>query len=188
MILISNLPNLLTIFRILIVPIIYVLFFASDQVLGRLLCLILFILGMTTDYFDGYVARKYDLETRLGQILDPIADKILVSSCLIILASQSYASVILSILIISREFFVSGLRESMPALKFRLKVTILSKIKTTCQMFAIAVLFFASLEGDFIEGDFASDLITFGNYLLLIVTIISLFTAMIYVRKIIRYR
>ena len=135
--------NFITIARILLAPII--LFFL---VFGNyFVCIILFFLAGLTDYFDGYLARKYNAESQIGEILDPIADKILIVFLLIGLSVQldSFLMAFLSSLIIAREIGIAALRDysSRKNISDRTKVTYLAKIKTSLQLFSIGSYLFA---------------------------------------------
>ena len=139
----TNFINFITIARILLAPII--LFFL---VFGNyFVCIILFFLAGLTDYFDGYLARKYNAESQIGEILDPIADKILIVFLLIGLSVQldSFLMAFLSSLIIAREIGIAALRDysSRKNISDRTKVTYLAKIKTSLQLFSIGSYLFA---------------------------------------------
>lgn len=135
--------NLLTAIRILLAPVI--LFFLIFE--EYLLCTLLFFLAGISDYFDGYLARKYNAESQLGEILDPIADKILVVFILIGLSVNlhSYLIAVMSSFIISRELGVSALRDyaARNNISHKTKVTLLAKLKTTIQLFTIMLYLFA---------------------------------------------
>ena len=112
---------------------------------ARWLALFLFIGASVTDYFDGYLARAWQQTSNIGRMLDPIADKLLVSTCLLLLAADTDRTIAgwslwAAIIILCREILVSGLREYLAALKVSVPVTRLAKWKTTIQMFAIGFL------------------------------------------------
>jgi cardiolipin synthase len=144
-----NIPNLLTYGRILAVPLIVVCFYLEGRLessdFARWLALFLFVLASVTDYLDGYLARIWKQTSNIGRMLDPIADKLLVSTCLMLLAADPVEtihgwSLWAAIVILCREILVSGLREYLAELKVSLPVTRLAKWKTTIQMVAIAFL------------------------------------------------
>ncbi len=144
-----NIPNLLTYGRIFAVPAIVLCFFVEGRLqssdFARWSALGLFILASVTDYLDGYLARIWQQTSNIGKMLDPIADKLLVSTCLILLAADSEGTIAgwtlwAAIIILCREILVSGLREYLAALKVSVPVTRLAKWKTTLQMFAIGFL------------------------------------------------
>jgi cardiolipin synthase len=138
----TNLPNLLTFGRIVAVPAL-ALTYMLDGDIGRWLSLLIFIAASITDYFDGYLARVWQQQSALGRMLDPIADKLLVATSLLLLASDGTVarwSLLAAIVILSREILVSGLREFLAELRVSVPVTRLAKWKTTLQMVAIGFL------------------------------------------------
>ena len=149
--LLLSVPNLLTYARILAVPLVVLCFYlegslqtqerSSDWV--RWTALGIFIAASVTDYFDGYLARAWNQSSSIGRMLDPIADKLLVSACLLVLAADGTIagwSTWAAVIILSREILVSGLREYLAELKVSVPVTKLAKWKTTAQMVAIGFL------------------------------------------------
>tara|TARA_B100001057_G_scaffold253951_1_gene254215 strand:+ start:620 stop:1168 length:549 start_codon:yes stop_codon:yes gene_type:complete len=136
----TNFINLLTLSRIFLATVIFILLMSSD---GYLIALILFFIAGITDYFDGYLARKYNAVSQMGEILDPIADKILILFVLFALSInlQSYLIGFISSLIITREIWVGALRDmnSRNNKSDITKVTFLAKIKTTIQLFTISI-------------------------------------------------
>lgn len=104
-----NIPNLLTLLRIALAPV-FMFFFVIDQFPAKLVGLLLFIVAALTDLADGYLARKFGVTTGFGKFMDPLADKILVSSAFISFIAMNYLSPIPVILIIGREFLITGLR------------------------------------------------------------------------------
>ena len=138
-----KIPNILTIGRILIVPI-FVLTFFIPGFFGDLIPFFLFVLASFTDYLDGLLARLFKEESRLGELLDPIADKIIVAAALILLVMNGTIKnfeVIAAIIILTREILVSGLREFLAKVSIDMPVSNLAKLKTFIQMLAIAILF-----------------------------------------------
>jgi cardiolipin synthase len=137
-----NLPNILTYGRILAVPgVMFCLYFPGNT--ARWIALGIFIVAAITDFFDGYLARAWQQQSRLGQMLDPIADKLLVAVCLLLLAGKGDIggwSMIAAAIILCREILVSGLREFLAVLRVSVPVTRLAKWKTTVQLVAIALL------------------------------------------------
>ena len=133
-------PNILTILRIASAPIL-VIILLSNEMNMVILGLVIFIISSITDFLDGYLARSFNQLSKLGKILDPIADKLLITCALISLISNNIIQdihVIAATLIIIREIFISGLREYIRGSV--LKVTFLAKVKTTVQMIAIILL------------------------------------------------
>ena len=143
-----SLPNLLTYGRIVAVPLIVACFFFETRVLtggdwARWIALGIFIAASVTDYLDGYLARAWNQASNIGKMLDPIADKLLVSVCLLLLAAFGTIKgwvIWAAVIILCREILVSGLREYLAALHVSVPVTWLAKWKTTLQMVAIGFL------------------------------------------------
>jgi cardiolipin synthase len=137
-----SLPNILTYLRILAVPLVAASFHIEGDA-GRWLAFGLFCFASVTDYFDGYLARLWAQQSSLGRMLDPIADKLLVSVSLLVLAGEGTIggwSMWAAVIILMREIFVSGLREFLAELKVSVPVTRLAKWKTTIQLVAIGFL------------------------------------------------
>ncbi|SIT83131.1 CDP-diacylglycerol--glycerol-3-phosphate 3-phosphatidyltransferase [Pontibaca methylaminivorans] len=139
-----TLPNILTVLRLLAAPGLAVMFLYFHRPWADWFALMLFVGAAVTDWFDGHLARSWKQETRLGTMLDPIADKAMVIIALMVIVGYSSMSawlVLPATVIVFREVFVSGLREFLGNVAGTLKVTRLAKWKTTVQMIAIAVLF-----------------------------------------------
>jgi len=139
-----NIPNILTLLRLIAAPGVAVMFLYFTRPYADALAMVLFIAAAVTDWFDGYLARAWGQETKLGAMLDPIADKAMVVIALMVIVAFSSWSpwlVLPATVILFREVFVSGLREYLGDVSGTLKVTRLAKWKTTTQMVAIAVLF-----------------------------------------------
>ena len=166
--------NLLTFSRILLAAIIFLLLMSSD---GYLLALILFFVASITDYFDGYLARKYNAVSELGEVLDPIADKILIVFVLFGLAVNlsSYLIAFIGALIITREIWVGALRD-LNARNNRgdaTKVTFLAKIKTTTQLLTISIYLLALSTNNML-------LIVIADIFLFISLFITIYTGYLY--------
>ena len=139
-----NLPNLLTILRLLAAPGVAIMFLYFNRPWADWFALVLFLGAAITDFVDGYLARAWKQESRFGAMLDPIADKAMVIIALLVIIGFSSWSpwlVLPATMIVFREVFVSGLREFLGPTAKELKVTNLAKWKTTVQMVAIATLF-----------------------------------------------
>jgi cardiolipin synthase len=143
-----SLPNLLTLSRILAVPILVFLLWRPSPVDYAVTFVLYCIVGIT-DYLDGYLARAQGLTSRLGQFLDPIADKIMVAAVLMMLISSRKANpvpeiaslnIIAALIILLREIIVSGLREYLAGLQVSVPVSALAKWKTTAQLIALGAL------------------------------------------------
>jgi cardiolipin synthase (CMP-forming) len=143
----SALPNILTYARIAAVPVVVGCMYWQAILNGglwlRWVALVIFIAAGVTDFFDGYFARIWGQQSSLGRMLDPIADKLLVASCLLMLAADGIIhgwTLWAAIVILCREILVSGLREYLAALRVSVPVTKLAKWKTTVQLVAIGFL------------------------------------------------
>ena len=139
---ITTLPNLLTLLRIvMIVPLVGAFFLAGD--FANWVALAVFVLAAITDFFDGYLARARNEMSEFGRFLDPVADKLLVAAALFMLAAFDRITawtIIPALIILCREFMISGLREYLAGHEFVLRVSRLAKWKTTIQMVAIGIL------------------------------------------------
>lgn len=141
-----NIPNILTILRLLAAPGLVVMFLYFARPWADWFALVLFLVAAITDFFDGYLARLWKQESRVGAMLDPIADKAMVVIALLVITGYSGMDpwlILPATAIVFREVFVSGLREYLGNASRLLAVTKLAKWKTTAQMVAIAVLFAA---------------------------------------------
>ena len=179
-----KIPNILTIGRIIIVPFFVISFFLPGFY-GEIIPFLLFILASFTDFLDGLLARLYKEESKLGELLDPIADKIIVSAALILLVMngtiQNY-EVIAAIIILTREILISGLREFLAEVQIKIPVSSLAKGKTFIQMFSIAIL---------LTGETGNKIINFEDYnaqtmgiiLLWLSAFLTLYTGYDYVRR-----
>lgn len=141
-----NLPNFLTILRLAAAPGVVIMFLYFNRPWADWFALVLFVLAALTDFLDGYLARAWKQESKLGTMLDPIADKAMVIIALLVITGFSGMNpwiLLPATLIMFREVFVSGLREFLGDTAGTLKVTKLAKWKTTAQMVGIALLFAA---------------------------------------------
>lgn len=184
-----SVPNILTYARIVAVPaVVACLYWADIRDAGlwlRWVALAIFISAAVTDFLDGYFARIWGQHSNFGRMLDPIADKLLVASCLLMLAADGTVkgwSVWAAIIILCREILVSGLREYLAVLRVSVPVTRLAKWKTTAQLVAIGFLL-AGRAGDQILP--ATTLI--GLTLLWVSAIVTLYTGWDYFRAGVRH-
>ena len=179
-----KIPNRLTIGRIILVPIFIGTFYLPGA-LGDWMPFFIFVLASFTDFLDGLLARLYKEESKLGELLDPIADKIIVASALILLVMDDTIKdfeIVAAIIIMTREILISGLREFLAKVQIAMPVTNLAKFKTFIQMFAIAAL---------LTGNSGNKLVNFGDYnahsigiiLLWVAAFLTLYTGYDYVRK-----
>ena len=152
-----KIPNILTIGRIIIVPF-FVFAFYLPGFYGDVIAFALFIVASFTDFLDGLLARMFKEESKLGELLDPMADKIIVAAALILLVMNGTIKnyeVIAAIIILTREILISGLREFLAKGQIKLPVTNLPKLKTFLQMFSIAIL---------LTGETGNRIINFQDY------------------------
>jgi cardiolipin synthase (CMP-forming) len=152
-----NIPNVLTYGRILIIPLVAGLLMwpgERNDDTARWIALFLFIVAAVTDFFDGFLARRWHLTSSLGRMLDPIADKVLVAVVLLVLSADGIlfgGHIWAAIIILSREVLVSGLREYLGQLRVSVPVTRIAKYKTTVQLVALGFLI-AGPAGDKLFG------------------------------------
>lgn len=156
-----NIPNILTVFRLLCAPGIALVFLFLPHPVADWLALGLFVGASLTDFVDGYIARAWNQMSRFGAMLDPIADKAMVVTALVVLAMNFGPTPLIifpAAFILLRETFVSGLREFLGTTAGLLKVTKLAKWKTTAQMVAIAILLSYGLFSHYVGmGSFGMD-------------------------------
>ena len=177
-------PNYLTIGRIIFVPV-FVFAYYLPGFYGDVIPFALFVIASFTDFLDGLLARMYKEESKLGELLDPIADKIIVATALILLVMDGTIKnyeVIAAIIILTREILISGLIEFLAKGKINLPVSNLAKAKTFLQMFAISAL---------LTGETGNKIINFQDYnaqtigiiLLWLSAFLTLYTGYDYLRK-----
>lgn len=174
----TSLPNMLTLLRILVIPPIVALFFWEGS-LVRWSMFGLYLLACVTDYFDGYAARSMNQISKLGRFLDPIADKLLVASIILMLVASGQVTgidIIACLIILLREITVSGLREFLAELQVGMPVSKLAKWKTTIQMLALGFLVVGPAE----TGPIPADMI--GLVLLWIAAALTVVTGFDYLR------
>ncbi|WP_398471290.1 CDP-diacylglycerol--glycerol-3-phosphate 3-phosphatidyltransferase [Tardiphaga sp.] len=184
-----TLPNILTYARIAAVPVVVGCIYWQSSMDGplwlRWVAVAIFIAAAITDFLDGYYARIWNQQSSFGRMLDPIADKLLVASCLLMLASDATINrwtLWAAIVILCREILVSGLREYLAGLRVSVPVTQLAKWKTAAQLVAIGFL----LAGE--AGDVLFGYVTFtGIVLLWISAIVTLYTGYDYFRAGVRH-
>jgi cardiolipin synthase len=176
----TTLPNILTLSRIVAVPLVIASFYIDGD-LGNWLGFAIFAVACVTDFFDGYVARAWAQQSHFGRLLDPIADKLLVSAILLMLAGTDRISgfaILPAVVILCREILVSGLREFLASAQVRLPVSRLAQWKTTVQMLALGFLLVGTAGPMF--GPFSTTEIGIAG--LWIAAIITLYTGYDYLR------
>jgi cardiolipin synthase len=184
-----SLPNILTYGRIAAIPVVVGCIYWQSILDGplwlRWVALFVFISAAVTDFFDGYFARVWGQQSSLGRMLDPIADKLLVAACLLMLAAGETVhgwTLLAAVIILCREILVSGLREYLAELQVSVPVTRLAKWKTTAQMVAIGFL----IAGE--AGDEVVPVVSqIGILLLWLSALVTLYTGYDYMRAGLRY-
>jgi cardiolipin synthase len=183
------LPNILTYGRIAAVPIVVGCMFSQDILHGglwlRWVALAVFIAAGISDFLDGYLARMWSQQSALGRMLDPIADKLLVASTLLMLAAESTIhgwTLLAAIIILCREILVSGLREYLAELRVSVPVTRLAKWKTTLQLVAVGFLIAGEAGEAIMPG-----VIRIGIVLLWLSALLTLYTGWDYLRASLRH-
>ena len=160
--------------RIAVIPVLVGSFYLDDPIMGSHIAFVTFALASITDFFDGYLARKHNVQSDLGTLLDPIADKFLVLASLLMLiaiGTLSGFNVVAAIIILGREILVSGLREFLANSSIKLPVTQLAKWKTTIQMVAIGFLIAGPAGPSLIPGSIVIGIV--GLWAAAIITVIT---------------
>jgi CDP-diacylglycerol--glycerol-3-phosphate 3-phosphatidyltransferase/cardiolipin synthase len=174
------LPNLLTYGRLIAVPVVAGLLLWTNEHWMRWIALGVFTAAGVTDFFDGYLARIWKQQSPLGQMLDPIADKLLVATTLLVVCANQTLSgwtIWAAIIILCREILVSGLREYLAELKVRLPVSTIAKWKTALQLFALG-FFIAGPAGEAV----LPGTINIGSSLLWVAAVLTLYTGFDYMQ------
>jgi cardiolipin synthase (CMP-forming) len=175
-----SLPNILTYARVAAVPLVAGFMFWPQEPWARWTALAIFIAAAVTDFFDGYLARAWAQQSSLGRMLDPIADKLLVSAAILMLVANqtiSGATLWAAIVILCREILVSGLREYLAELRVPVPVTAVAKWKTTVQLVALAFLIVGPSGEAILPGSIRT-----GIVLLWIAAILTLYTGWDYMK------
>lgn len=173
-----TIPNILTLIRIILMPILVCVFSTNINEQNYVAAGII-VVACLTDFLDGWIARRFDQKSILGMIFDPIADKLMLTVVLILLIRRypDFTLVILSILLLAREFIVAGIREALAIItkKMTLPVSMFGKVKTTLQMIAIVILvaYYAQLPILVYQ---------IGFYILCIATLMSLYSMYTYIK------
>ncbi len=142
-----NLPNLLAFFRILLAPLMFFMLVNAPEIFTQIhiswinyFAALIFVIASVTDFFDGFIARSWDQKTKLGAILDPLADKMLILAAFLGLMMLGRASAWAVYLILIREFFITGFRVVMASDGVEVAASMAGKVKTVSQMFAVGFL------------------------------------------------
>lgn len=184
-----NTPNKLTLSRIILSPI-FMVFFLMENVYCRALSLLIFAVAALTDLWDGYLARKYGIETNFGKFMDPLADKILTTTVFISFLALGYVKAWMVMSIIIREFSITGLRSLAAYRGVVISPTASAKFKTVLQMVTIvAILLYINLkailpalgyEGDFFELVLVIQIF---DWMMLVTTVVTILTGIDYLIK-----
>ena len=180
-----SLPNLLTYGRVLAVPVVVMCMFWPEEFWMRWTALGIFALAAITDFLDGYLARIWEQQSSLGRMLDPIADKLLVAACLMMLVADRTIhgwSIWAAIVILSREILVSGLREFLAELRVSVPVSTIAKWKTTVHLVSVGFLIAGQAGETVLPGN-----VTIGIVLLWIAALLTLYTGYDYFKAGIRH-
>ena len=180
-----SIPNLLTYGRVVAVPIVVGLMFWPEENWARWTALGIFAVAAVTDFFDGYLARVLSQHSTLGRMLDPIADKLIVSACLMMLVADrgiTGVSLWTAIVILCREILVSGMREFLAELHVGVPVSTVAKWKTTMQLVAIGFLIAGPAGEEVLPGT-----TMIGLVLLWIAALLTLYTGWDYLRAGMKY-
>ncbi|OOZ43684.1 CDP-diacylglycerol--glycerol-3-phosphate 3-phosphatidyltransferase [Solemya velum gill symbiont] len=173
-----NLPNILTLLRILLIPVLVFVFF-QEQPWARLAAAIIFIVAALTDWFDGYLARQLEQTSKFGAFLDPVADKLIVAAALVLLVSADprVGVTVAAVVIVGREITISALREWMAELGGRttVAVSMIGKFKTAAQMIAISLMLWQS-------DLFGLPIYQLGLVLLYIAAVLTIWSMIAYLR------
>ena len=168
-----NLPNKITIFRMCMIPVFLVFYLIDTIPANNVIAVTIFIIACLSDALDGHIARKYNLVTNFGKFMDPLADKLLVCTALICFLAQDTIPLLVVIVIIAREFIISGFRQVASDAGLVLAASYWGKFKTAAQMVMCVLLilhldyaWFSTLEIIFIWLSFALTVISMMDYLL----------------------
>ncbi|MFZ6848464.1 CDP-diacylglycerol--glycerol-3-phosphate 3-phosphatidyltransferase [Undibacterium sp. RuRC25W] len=177
-----NFPILLTWLRVALIPLVVGVFYLPDTWLDPfqkgLASTLIFIVAAVTDWFDGFLARRWNQTSSFGAFLDPVADKLMVAGALLVLVQLDRVNAVIAFVIIGREITISALREWMALIGASKSVAVssLGKIKTAAQMLAIPMLLYY-------DTLFGVDMVLPGSWLLLIAAVLTVWSMFYYLRK-----
>jgi len=175
----EKIPNFLTMARVALIPILILSFYFEHSITKseyQIITVSIFIIAAITDYFDGYLSRLWKVESKIGALMDPIADKLIVTTALALLIDANNAHIIPAIGILCREIFISGLREFLAETKVNMPVSWLAKWKTGLQMLAIMILLLSSRTPDSIVS-------IVGSVMLWIAFFLTIYTGWLYFKS-----
>lgn len=171
----TNIANKITLFRVLSVPVIMVLLY-QDTYATDIISLVLFIISSISDFLDGYIARKYNLITDFGKIVDPVADKIAITSVMLILIQLGRLDAWIVAVIVSRDLLIEGLRSMASSKGMIIAAGQWGKIKTVFHMIAVSLLICNT-------DVFSINMIILGNILIYVSMVLSIYSAYIYIKE-----
>ncbi|CAB3794980.1 CDP-diacylglycerol--glycerol-3-phosphate 3-phosphatidyltransferase [Paraburkholderia caffeinitolerans] len=181
-----NIPILLTWLRIVLIPLVVGVFYLPETVLSpmhqNIAAMVIFVLAALTDWFDGYLARKWNQTSSFGAFLDPVADKLMVTAALLVLVHLQRLDAAIALVIVGREIAISALREWMAQIGASKSVAVnqLGKFKTACQMVAIPMLlFYAPLT---IGGHTLFDSRVWGTWLVYVAAVLTIWSMLYYMK------
>ncbi len=172
----NNIPNFFTLTRIFLIPILVGSFYLGG-IWTKYVATCIFVFASITDYIDGKLARTLNAQTSFGRMLDPIADKMVIITTLVMLVDQKIAPILPILAIICREIFVSGMREYLATKSITIKVNFLGKIKTTLQIIAIILLLLGSEGTNIIYAQYI------GKIVLWVAAILTIISGYVYLRE-----
>lgn len=181
-----NFPTLLTLLRIILTPL-FLFFIFSDGIVFKIIALIVYIIASLTDHYDGYYARKLGAVSKLGRFLDPLADKILVSSALFAFNILGFIQLWIVIIIVFRDFLITGLRSYALFKNQQIVTTYIAKVKTTVQMVSVFIIFVILIakhhaleSGNGLNIILFLERIHFVNVLMFVVAMLTVYTGIHY--------
>ncbi|MBN3809012.1 CDP-diacylglycerol--glycerol-3-phosphate 3-phosphatidyltransferase [Paraburkholderia sp. Ac-20347] len=181
-----NIPILLTWLRIVAIPLVVGVFYLPQSMLSpmhqNVAAMWIFILAALTDWFDGYLARKWNQTSSFGAFLDPVADKLMVTAALLVLVHLQRLDAVIALVIVGREIAISALREWMAQIGASKSVAVnqLGKFKTACQMVAIPMLlFYAPLT---LDGKTLFDSRVWGTWLIYVAAVLTIWSMLYYMK------
>jgi CDP-diacylglycerol--glycerol-3-phosphate 3-phosphatidyltransferase len=180
-----NFPIFLTWLRIVLIPLVVGVFYLPDALLSpmqrNVAAVVIFVLAALTDWFDGYLARRWNQTSSFGAFLDPVADKLMVTAALLMLVQLSRLDALVALVIVGREIAISALREWMAQIGASKSVAVnsLGKFKTACQMVAIPMLlFYAPLT----VGGLTLDTRVWGDWLIYVAAFLTIWSMLYYMK------
>ncbi|MGN0165118.1 MAG: CDP-diacylglycerol--glycerol-3-phosphate 3-phosphatidyltransferase [Lachnospiraceae bacterium] len=176
-----NLPNKITVFRVILIPVFVVLLMVEQIPYYNFIALGVFVLACVTDFLDGYIARKYKLVTNFGKFMDPLADKVLVCTAMILLIELDKIPSVIVAIIIAREFIISGFRLVASDNGVVIAASYIAKFKTTAQMLMCIFMLF-TVDGSY-DGAFFRFINVLGEIFMWIALVLTIASLIDYIYK-----